>query len=79
MVRKACRWHLTYGGNSYCQRESFASPEAPFRKLDLGCDCDVTKHYQPDAMKLKIYGDPDEQGDVPRVEPVEVIEMEDED
>ncbi len=65
-VRQDCRWFLKYGGSPYCRREAFSSPTAPLKKLDLGCDCDESKHYQPQAWKRDLYGDPDETGDPPR-------------
>lgn len=66
-VRKTCRWCLRYASAWWCRREAFVNPETPMRKLDLGCDCNPEEHFQEQPWKSALYGDPDEQGDTPRV------------
>lgn len=61
-VRLDCRWHLYYSGTSYCRKDIFVSPSAPFRKLDLGCDCDPEKDYAPMKWKAEIYKEQEGKG-----------------
>jgi hypothetical protein len=68
--RKDCRWYLRYFSAPYCRREAFSSPTASLKKLDLGCDCDPAKDYQPQTWKRGLY---------PREPNDDVLEWEDED